>query len=484
MKKAVIIGAGPAGLTAAYYLLKETDIKPIVIEQENFVGGIARTVEHNGNRMDIGGHRFFTKNKEINELWQELVPMEKRRRISRIYYLRKFFDYPISLGRTTIKNLGLMRLLSVGASYTKAMISKRPEDNLENFMVNRFGEKLYKMFFRDYTHKVWGRYPNEIAASWGAQRIKGLSIAGALKDLAARVLHLNGDKETSLIEEFSYPKLGPGEMWEALKERIIERGGEVVLETKVNRVIVDNGRVTGVEIEKAGEVNVAPADYAFSTMPIAELVPSLSGIDIPPMIYNVAATLPYRDFMTVGLLVNKLELKNTTKFKTLGNIVPDTWIYIQEADVEIGRLQVFNNWSPSLVADPENTVWIGLEYFCQEGDNRWQMSDKDFINFAINELTKIGITKKESVLDSVRIKVKKAYPAYFDSYDEFPKVREFLSGIPNLFCIGRNGQHRYNNMDHSMLTAIEAVKAVKMGIADKTAIWNVNTEESYHEEQK
>lgn len=500
-KQAIIIGAGPAGLTAAYYLLRETDIKPVVLEQENFVGGIARTAEHHGNRMDIGGHRFFTKNSEVMALWQELVPLLTRRRISRIYYLRRFFDYPITLGMTTIKNLGLGRLVAVAVSYLRSWLTKLPEDNLENFMINRFGRKLYQMFFRDYTHKVWGRYPSEIAASWGAQRIKGLSIASALKDLACRLLHISGAKETSLIDEFYYPEHGPGEMWEAMRERITARGGEVRLAAAVRRVVVRDGRAVGVVVARAtGDATTASssasaldgglapdeefiaADYVISSMPLAELVPSLTGIVVPERVQDIATRLPYRDFMTVGLLVDRLAIVNNTHYKTPGNIIPDTWIYVQEADVDLGRLQVFNNWSPSMVADAEHTVWLGLEYFCREGDASWQMSDADFIEFAISELTKIGIIRgPEAVLDSVRLRVKKAYPAYFDSYADFPEVQAFLDGIAGLYCIGRNGQHRYNNMDHSMLTAIEAVRAIKSGTADRSRIWGVNTEESYHE---
>ncbi len=513
-KTAIIIGAGPAGLTAAYKLLKETDIIPLILEESDYIGGISRTAEHNGNRMDLGGHRFFSKSKEANDIWQELMPLQgkpsyddiktntekdlsngtadpekdekmllTRNRVSRIFYLRKFFDYPISLKPETFINMGLSRTLKAGFGYIGSCVKKLPETSLENFYINRFGRPLYEMFFEDYTEKLWGINPSGISADWGAQRVKGLSLIKAVLNVLTKPFKGKNATETSLIEQFYYPKKGPGQLWEAMAEEIIKSGGVILKSHRVTRIKTENKNITGITAESSDGKKEFSADYYLSTMPVKDLIDGM-GDDVPLIVREIATALPYRDFITVGLLVNKLLLENKTSHKTLGNIVPDCWIYIQERDVKIGRLQIFNNWSPYMVKDPDNTVFIGLEYFCSEGDEFWQMSDEDFINFAVDELQKIDIINKEDVLDSIRIKVKKAYPAYFGSYEQFSKVREYLDSVTNLFCIGRNGMHRYNNMDHSMLTAIEAVKNIKTGSQDKSNIWNVNTEQEYHEEKK
>jgi protoporphyrinogen oxidase len=289
----------------------------------------------------------------------------------------------------------------------------------------------------------------------------------------------NKKVETSLIEEFNYPKKGPGQLWEQLAALILERGGRLLLNTKVTKIHAEAGRITAVTAVSGGENHLFEADYFISSMPVKDLI---LGMDAAPAdIRGIAGALPYRDFITVGLLLKRLEIKNETKIKTLGNIVPDCWIYIQERDVRLGRLQIFNNWSPYMVKEPEHTVFVGLEYFCNEGDDLWTMPDAEFIGFAAGELEKIGIIKREHVLDGIRINVKKAYPAYFGSYARFPEIRKFLDTFDNLYCVGRNGQHKYNNMDHSMLTAIEAVKAIKENKKDKSGIWNVNTESDYHE---
>lgn len=513
MKTAMIIGAGPAGLTAAYYMLKETDIHPIIVEKEDYVGGIARTVNYKGNRMDIGGHRFFSKSQEIVDLWKELLPMQgklamddkmlkrenklydygpdpdvednvmlNRRRISRILYLNHFFDYPISLSFSTIRNLGVPQLILVGVSYLKSLFVKMPENNLENFMINRFGERLYQMFFKEYTHKVWGRYPADIDADWGSQRIKGVSLLELIKDFFARITHVRSQKiETSLIEEFYYPKYGPGQLWEKMQAEIERQGGEIYLNSEVRELCCGGDKLISVKTKTDKGIKVWHPDYVISSMPIKDLICDIVAATPPQKVRTVADGLLYRDFITVGVLVNKLKLKNTTKIKTLGNIVPDCWIYVQEPDVEIGRLQIFNNWSPYLVRDPVNKVWLGLEYFCQENDEKWSMSDEEFIDFAIGELQHIGVISKDDVEDSVCIHVPKAYPAYFGKYKELSVVKDYLDSIDNLFCIGRNGQHRYNNMDHSMMTAMEAVKAIKDVNYDRKNIWNINAEKEYHE---
>lgn len=332
---------------------------------------------------------------------------------------------------------------------------------------------------------MWGVHPSKLGADWGAQRVKGLSIFAILKDMLKKSFSKKENMkevETSLIEQFVYPKLGPGQLWETVADEVRQRGGEVITETPVKEIHVENNRVTSVTVENTqGERREVPCDYLLSSLPLKDLVQSIRGIEVPDEVKRIAGDLPYRDFITVGLLMKRLTIDNQTRIKTFANRIPDTWIYIQERDVRIGRLQVFNNWSPYLVKDYENTMWIGLEYFCTEGDAFWQMDDREFIDMAVGELAKIGIIDPADVLDSVRIKVKKAYPSYFGSYYELDRVKEFLNGIENLWCIGRNGQHRYNNMDHSMMTAMVAVDHIAASNTDKSAVWSVNTEEEYHE---
>lgn len=514
-KRVIIIGGGPAGLTAAYKLRQEPGYHVTVIEKEGFLGGIARTVNHNGNRIDIGGHRFFSKSSEVMELWQEIMPVQGkpsaddiilnrekplssggpdpekedkvlliRSRVSRILYLKKFFDYPISLKAQTVANMGLAKTMVAGATYIISQVFKRKEETLEDFMINRFGTALYRMFFKDYTAKVWGKDPSEISADWGAQRIKGLSLTKAVLFMLKKPFlskSLNQENvETSLIELFSYPKKGPGQLWETMAEEIQACNAKVLFNTKVSGINIAENRIESVTVETDTGKQKIEADIFISTMPISELIAGFN-CDVPPEIKDTAVNLPFRDFITVGLLVNKLKIKNTTKLKTIAGLVPDCWIYVQEPSVKMGRVQIFNNWSPYMVKDFRNTVWIGLEYFCSEGDVMWNMSDDDFIKFAIDEAVETGLIEADSVLDSVRINVEKAYPAYFGTYENFDAVKTYLNEFDNLFCIGRNGQHRYNNMDHSMLTAIEAVKAIKSGDKSKKSIWGVNAESEYHE---
>lgn len=510
MKSILIIGAGPAGLTAAYELLKNKYRDVIVLESESHLGGIAATSFYQGNYMDMGGHRFFTKSQEVMKLWQELLPLQgapsldeiilgetnkdypgqvdpqkedevflRRRRVSRIYYLRHFFSYPISVSFGMLRNLGLVRIWQVGWSYLYSMIFKREEKSLEDFYINRFGQKLYSMFFENYTEKIWGIQPSKISPDWGAQRVKGLSIIKILGTLISKTFGNSQEVETSLIEEFYYPKLGPGQMWQVLADKVQAQGGKIELERCVTKLEKQtDGSYLVTTKDKQGEEHIYKADIVFSSMAISDLVQALSAV--PQPVYDIAVSLPYRDFITVGLLLNKLKLENTTQFKTVGNIVPDCWIYVQEHGVKLGRLQIFNNWSPYLVKDLKHTVWMGLEYFCHEGDKMWTMPQQEFIAQAIQEAERIGVIDKCDVLDATQVKVKKAYPAYFGSYKDFSVVRNYLQSIDGLYCIGRNGQHRYNNMDHSMLTAMEAVRAVQ-GKVDKNSIWQVNTEQEYHE---
>lgn len=508
MKKAIIIGAGPAGLTAAYKLLKETDIIPIIYEESNVIGGISQTHEFKGNRMDIGGHRFFTKNEEVMNTWCELMAPQgkaaldekllnevkeydgiadpetqddvflKRRRVSRIFYLRKFFDYPISLKPQTFINMGFTRTMKAGFGYLKSCMFKRKENSLEDFYINRFGAPLYHMFFEDYTTKLWGRTPKEISPEWGAQRVKGLSLSKTILNALAKPFRKKDSKvETSLIEEFYYPKKGPGQLYSKMAEKIVEMGGEIHFNSKVTSIHLEDNEIKYIIINNDEKIT---GDYFISSMPIKDLICNMNDVDME--LVDIASNLPYRDFITVGLLLDKLLIQNKTKLKTVNNIVPDCWIYIQERDVKIGRLQIFNNWSPYMVDDITKHIFVGLEYFCNENDELWNMEEKDFINFAIDELVKIKIINKEDVIDACQLKIKKAYPAYFDSYSRFEEIKNFINGISNLYCVGRNGQHHYNNMDHSMLTAIETVKVIKDNL-DKSIIWNVNTEKDYHEKK-
>ena len=513
MKKVIIIGAGPAGITAAYELAKIGGYDITILEETDRVGGISQTVCFNGHRMDIGGHRFFSKDKRVTDWWEELLPLQGypskddaafdrvkdfadggpdpeiqdevmllRDRISRIYYKKHFFDYPVTLKWDTLKNMGFCTTVRAGFSYLGAKLHKRPETTLENFYINRFGKVLYSMFFEGYTEKLWGRHPSEISADWGAQRVKGLSVAAVIKDMFAKV---TGRKpkttETSLIESFRYPKFGPGQLWELSLQKAQANGADVKMNCKVTGLKAQDGKISSViYTDKNGESHTENADIFISTMPVKDLVNGLDG-DTPDNVKTAAAGLPYRDFMTVGLLLKRMNLKNKTGYKTLGDIVPDCWIYVQDTTVKLGRIQVFNNWSPYLVKNPENTVWVGLEYFCNEGDSLWSMSDSEAVEFAVKELCSMDIIEPDDVLDSHRELIKKAYPAYFDTYSEMHTITEYLNSFGNLYCIGRNGQHRYNNMDHSMVTAFEAVKNIQSGTADKSNIWNVNPEQEYHE---
>lgn len=515
-KKAIIIGAGPAGLTAAFELLEQTDIKPIIFEASPDLGGISKTAEYKGNRMDIGGHRFFSKSHRVTDWWLNILPMQGepsvddklldrkiplaqnsinpektdevmlyRGRLSRILFLRKFFDYPVTLSLNTILNLGFFRMSKIGFSYIKAAMLKRKEKSLEDFFINRFGKELYATFFKDYTQKVWGIPCSEIEPEWGAQRIKGLSITKtilhALKQILPKKKTTEQNVETSLIEKFMYPKLGPGYMWETVAKKIQQKSGVINVNQKIVKINSLNNKIASVITKNTltGEETEHFADYFISTMPVKDLIESMGDI-IPTDVQNVAKNLQYRDFITVGLLLKELKIKNTSKIKTLNNLVPDNWIYIQEPDVKLGRLQVFNNWSPYLVKDLNN-VWLGLEYFCNEGDELWNMPDEKFSKFAIEELTKIGVIESDKVLNSVVIRIQKAYPAYFGAYKDFDIIKNHINNYENLFLIGRNGMHRYNNMDHSMLTAMTAVDNIINGIKTKDNIWGVNAEESYHE---
>jgi protoporphyrinogen oxidase len=518
---AIIIGAGPAGLTAAFELLEHTAIRPVVLEMSGHMGGISRTVNYKGNRIDIGGHRFFSKSDRVMEWWLRFLPVEAaaegaieiayqrqrraverqagapdperedrvmllRRRLSRIYFMRRFFSYPISLSFDTVRKLGWLRTAAIGFSYVHSTLFPiRPEKNLEDFFVNRFGRKLYRTFFKSYTEKVWGVACDRISPEWGAQRVKGLSIWRTLVHLARGLAPLGKrdvaqkDTETSLIERFLYPKFGPGQMWEEVARRVCSTGGEVLTGWRVTRVEHSgHHKVDAVWAthQATGERRRFTGDWFFSTMPVRELVEAFDPAP-PPAVREVAAGLMYRDFITVGLLCRRLLAGDGH-----GGPLQDNWIYIQEPNVLVGRLQVFNNWSPYMVADPE-TVWVGLEYFCNEGDALWSKSEAELLELGSSEMVKLGMLAAADVLDGTVIRMPKAYPAYFGTYDRFREISEYTDGFDNLFLAGRNGMHRYNNQDHSMLAAMTAVDNIVAGVRDRAALWEANTEQDYHEQK-
>lgn len=512
VKNVIVIGAGPAGLSSAYELSKNKDCNVTVLEAENQVGGISKTVEYHGNHIDIGGHRFFTKSDRINKLWDEIMPIQGapalddkildnkkdyavggpdpekednvmllRHRVSRIYFLKKFFDYPISLKPRTFINMGFTRTMKAGFGYIHSSIHKRKEVSLEDFYINRFGKPLYGLFFEGYTEKLWGVHPSKLSADWGAQRVKGLSLWKALISAITKPFKRDKNKvETSLIDQFEYPKKGPGQLYTRMAEIVKDRGVKFEYGAEVTSVVRDEKNNITEAVTADGRH--FKADYFISSMPVKDLFTAMGDKGFDKEAYKAAEELPYRDFITVGLLLKGMKIKNKTKIKTLNNIVPDNWIYVQEREVKMGRIQIFNNWSPYMTADPLHTVWVGLEYFCSEGDEMWTSSDKDFIDMAEGELVEMGIiASKDDVIDATRIKVKKAYPAYFGSYDKFPLIKTELDKVPNLFCVGRNGQHRYNNMDHSMLTGLLAADDIISGSSDKEALWNVNAEKEYQE---
>ncbi len=522
-RNVVIVGAGPAGLTAALELIR-AGIRPTVIEADRQVGGISKTVNFEGFRMDLGGHRFFSKSDWVMKWWQGIFPVLLpadssggipltyqnsqlifdpartvredldgkvlliRPRLSRIFHRRRYFDYPISLNARTILNLGAVRMVRIGVTYLwSSMFQRKPENTLEDFLINRFGTELYRTFFKDYTEKVWGIDCRSISAEWGAQRIKGLSITRALAHAAGRLVRRwkpqsRSKVETSLIEQFLYPKLGPGQLWEEVARQVVEGGGTILMNTRVKQILHQAGRVTAVGLDHAdGSHTTVDCDTLISTMPLRDFTLALNP-PAPAHVMDIVGTLPYRDFLTVGLLVTRMRETPGSGARHENGMPPDNWIYIQEPDVKLGRLQVFNNWSPAMVADPSK-IFLGLEYFCDEGDVIWRMQDDEMVQFAARELQQIGLLEPDAVLKGTVVRVPKAYPAYFGSYDRMPELREFLDGFVNLYPVGRNGMHRYNNQDHSMLSAKAAVDCILDPRKDRQKIWEINTEGDYHEEK-
>jgi len=510
----VVIGAGPAGLTAAYELQRAGVQRVSVIEADAQVGGISKTVEYRGNRIDIGGHRFFSKSDWVMQWWASILPVEKvaesgslnfryqgqqrdalpenlaevnpsarddvmmvRNRLSRIYFNERFFDYPLKLNAGNLRKLGWTKTVTFGLSYIKAKVSPiKQEVSLQDFFINRFGEKLYRQFFKEYTEKVWGVPCSEISAAWGAQRVKSLSVSKALWHAAKSALGMNNGQaeQTSLIESFVYPKLGPGQMWEEVARRFVNSGGVLLMKHRAQRIEISEGTVRAVDvISHDGQRQRLECTHVVSTMPVKDLV-AASKDAWPAEVVSIASRLEYRDFMTVGLLYRREDLPVA---------LSDNWIYIQEPGVKVGRVQVFNNWSPYMVGDPE-TVWLGLEFFCKEDDDLWSLSDDSLKQLAQSEMKQIKLVSTSTAIDATVLRVPKAYPGYFgEAYEQFDQVQSALDAVPNLFLVGRNGMHRYNNQDHSMLTAKEAAHQIIAGEVDKSRLWAINVDDEYHEEK-
>jgi protoporphyrinogen oxidase len=463
----VILGAGPAGLTAAYELAKQ-GMQSVVLEKADKVGGISRTETYKGYRFDIGGHRFFTKVGEVQRIWYEILEDDfiKVPRLSRIYYQGKFFDYPLSLFNT-LKNLGIQQSFFILMSYLKAKLRARlqpdrPIASFEDWVTDRFGGRLYHIFFKTYTEKVWGISCDKIQADWAAQRIQGMSLKRAVINAV-----FGSQNAKSLIKEFDYPRLGPGMMWERCQEIVESKGSPVHLDTEVIRVERDGNRIQRVIARQGGETIELSGDHFISSVPVTALLRKLDPAP-PDHVLKAARGLKYRDFLIVSLIINR------------DNLFPDNWIYIHSPEFKVGRIQNFKNWSPAMVPDANKTC-LGMEYFCSEGDPLWELSDVELIELATREVVGLGLVPQHSnIEDGVVIRQHKAYPVYDGEYRQhLAVIQEYLEQFENLQTVGRNGMHRYNNQDHSMLTAILAAKNI---LGENHDLWNVNTERSYHEE--
>jgi protoporphyrinogen oxidase len=514
----LVIGAGPAGLTAGLELLRAGHPQVTLLEATQAIGGISRTVEYKGNRIDIGGHRFFSKSDWVMDWWRDVLPVARpagggdarlayqgqqrllgasqatasesddavmlvRSRQSRIYFGGNFFDYPLKPGPDLVRKMGVGRCLQFAGSYLAAAARPiQPERTLEDFFINRFGRQLYRQFFKDYTEKVWGVPCRDISADWGAQRIKSLSIGTAARQaLKKLVTGSAGTEQTSLIESFLYPKYGPGQMWEAAAREFERLGGQLLRGLSVDEIHREDRRITRVLArDEAGQRLAFDAGAFVSTMPIRELAQALRpAADAPAL--AIASGLEYRDFITVGLLYRRMSPKVAGKARH----VNDNWIYIQEPGVKVGRVQVFNNWSHYMVADPD-TVWLGLEFFARDDDALWAMSDDALKSLAVREMQQLGLADEAELLDGTVLRQPKAYPGYFGTaFQRFDELRGWLDGLDNLYLCGRNGMHRYNNQDHSMLSARLAAQAIMKGgggKASRDAIWAVNIDDDYHEQ--
>jgi protoporphyrinogen oxidase len=507
-KTALIIGAGPAGLTAAYELLARTDTKPVVFESLDVYGGLSATYRYKGNGIDVGGHRLFSKNDAIVSWWKQILPLQSRPsiddivlkrdrsrlfgpgnhdpeltdalllvrdRLSSIYFNHHLFDYPLNTSFDTFRKLGVGLSFRIVSDFLLNRLHPRnQEKTLEDFFINRFGRTLYETFFKSYTEKVWGISCREIGREWGVQRVKGISIGEI-----ARQWLFQKTNEPSLTRHFYYPKLGIGQLWEEVARRIIAAGGEIHKNTTVTELHIENGFVKKVFATTGhGPVTFSP-DYVFSSMPIKDLITAIKPSP-PHEVRAISSDLPYRDFIMTGILAKNMRQGKLDPVFPGVRLLPDTWVYIQEPAVLSGRLQVFNNWSPYLLAS-RNTAWVGLEFFCKEGDTLWGKSESDIVATATGELDAMNLVSASDVIDGFSIAVKKAYPAYHGSYSKLGIVKKYVCGLPNLFCIGRNGLHRYNNIDHSMLTAMKSVNILSADQAARESVWDINSENEYGE---
>lgn len=511
-KVAIIIGAGPAGLTAAYCLLKFSDnILPVIIDENDEVGGLSRTISINGLNTDIGSHRFFTKNANVYGFWRQFLQEQgypaaddiylkrdfkinsnagnpekidnvflKRKRFSRIFFSRHFIDYPIKLNFNTFFSMGIKKTIMAAFSYIKSCVIKKREENLEDFMINRFGRVLYQSFFEGYTEKVWGKHPSEISKEWGIQRIKGVSLFKAVLDALFASLKISHKKEISLIDEYFYPKLGSSQLWNTIASEIEKMGGNIILNSKVVSLYKQDNVIKSVKIvnKNSNEEKSIDASVFVSSMPIKDLFMNMN--DVPESIRTISDNLQYRDFILVNFLCSEIKLKNNTNYPTIKNILPDSWIYLQDSDIKAGRLNVVNQFSPYIIRDYKNDFVINLEYFCSENDDFWNKSDIEIEQFAKNELKKLNIADEENIKNTKCFRFIKAYPCYFGSYENFDKIKDYVNSVENLYCIGRNGQHKYNNMDHSVLSGI-TLSEVIINNLNKNILWDINTEKNYQE---
>jgi protoporphyrinogen oxidase len=466
--RVVVIGAGPAGLTAAHELAQRTKARVTVLEGDDVVGGISRTVQYKGFRFDLGGHRFFTKIGPVQRMWRELLgdQLIKVPRLSRIIYNGRFFDYPLR-PLNALRGLGLWNAALIVASYLKWHYRPYPvEENFEQWVTNRFGQRLYRAFFKTYTEKVWGLPCTEIRAEWAAQRIQGLSLARGVLEAAS--LNKRATDIKSLIHEFEYPRLGPGQMWEICRERIEAQGHAVCMNHRVKHIEIAGGEAGAVVAATPDGERTFPAEHVISTMALRDLVRGLTPAPTAA-IAGAANGLAYRDFLVVALILRRDDL------------FPDNWIYVHTPGVRVGRIQNFRNWSAAMVPTPGVTC-LGMEYFCFEGDQLWTSADDALAGIAATELEMLGLARRDDVIDATVVRVPKAYPIYDRDYrDHLARIREALDPIANLHTVGRNGMHKYNNQDHSMLTAMMTVDNM-LGAAHD--VWAVNTDFDYHEEQR
>jgi len=459
----IIAGAGPAGLTAAYEACKK-GLNPVIFEKEQEVGGISKTVNYKDYLFDIGGHRFFTKYDDVKKIWNEILGDDFliRPRLSRIYYNNRFFYYPLK-PLNALKNLGLFNSISVMLSYVLSQI--RPYKNVKNFeewISNKFGKKLFNIFFKTYTEKVWGISCREIQADWAAQRIKSLSLGKAILN---SIGFLGKGRVTTLIDEFQYPRKGPGQMWNTAKKLIEEKGGKVELNTSVIRIIRKDDKIVSALVKNNGSLQEVSGTHFLSTIPLRELVQSIEPAP-PDKVLKAAQELKYRDFFTVGLIIDK------------PSIFPDNWIYIHSPEVRVGRVQNFKNWSPEMVPDPQMTT-LGLEYFCFDTDEIWKKDDEELIEMGKKEAAQLKFASTEQIQDGLVIRSPKTYPIYDEGYRErIEVIQNYLLSIKNLQTIGRNGLHRYNNQDHSMLSAMFAIRNI---LGEKCSVWDINIDDEYHE---